>query len=49
MGAYLNVLINTKDLEDKGAVQDYVTRGLAIQEQAIMLEGEILAAVSENM
>ncbi len=49
MGAYLNVLINTKDLEDKAAVEDYVTRGLEIQEQAIVLEGEILAAVTENM
>jgi glutamate formiminotransferase / formiminotetrahydrofolate cyclodeaminase len=49
MGAYLNVLINTKDLEDQTAVKDYVTRGLAIQEEAIRLEGEVLVLVAQNM
>lgn len=49
MGAYLNVLINVKDLDDKTAVADYVNRGLAIQEEAIRLEGEVLARVVQNM
>ena len=49
MGAYLNVLINVKDLEDRDAAADYVNRGLEIQEQAIHAEGEILALVAERM
>ena len=49
MGAYLNVKINTNDLEDKAWVADILARGEKIQDQAIALEREILAVVNTKM
>jgi len=49
LGAYLNVKINTKDLEDATAVADYVTRGQAIADQACALEQEILNIIKTKL
>lgn len=49
LGAYLNVRINTADLADKAAVEEYVTRGARVQESAEELEREILAIVREKL
>ena len=49
MGAYLNVKINSADVEDKAWMEDVLKRGLQIQEQAIALEQEILAIVEEKL
>ena len=45
MGAFLNVKINAKDLEDKAFVSDLLKRGEEIEAQAGELEGEILGIV----
>lgn len=44
-GAFLNVRINSSSLEDRAAVEDFETRGRAIEERAEVLEAEILAIV----
>jgi glutamate formiminotransferase/formiminotetrahydrofolate cyclodeaminase len=49
MGGFLNVQINSGDLEDKAQVEKYLTRGREIQEQAQRLESEVLAVVLESM
>ncbi len=49
IGAYLNVQINTKDLEDKGQVADYLARAKKIREEAERVEAEILSIVSEKI
>jgi glutamate formiminotransferase/formiminotetrahydrofolate cyclodeaminase len=49
MGAYLNVRINVKDLEDPEAVADYLDRGAAIQKRAEDQEREILAIVNGKL
>ncbi len=49
MGAYLNVKINTLDLDDKAAVDDYLARGAKIQAEAIAAEQEILAIVEPKL
>lgn len=49
MGAYLNVKINTGDLEDKSAVDDFLTRGAAMVERANAHEQEILELVQSKM
>ncbi|MCA8944438.1 MAG: glutamate formimidoyltransferase [Planctomycetes bacterium] len=49
IGAFLNAQINSKDLDDKGAVKDYLERGAAIQERALALEQEILEIVRAKM
>jgi len=49
MGAYLNVRINAKDLKDAAAVEDFLTRGKAMQDQALELEREVLALVEERL
>lgn len=48
-GAYLNVQINTGDLEDKDYVQDMLEKGKQIVEQAEELEHEILEIVASKM
>jgi len=49
MGAFLNVRINTKSLEDKTAARDFLARGAKLQERANALESEILAVVTQSM
>jgi len=49
MGAYLNVKINSKDVQDKQWVGDILARGRDIEQQAIALEREILEAVNSKM
>jgi glutamate formiminotransferase/formiminotetrahydrofolate cyclodeaminase len=48
-GAFLNVRINAKDLEDKGAVEDFLARGRALVDEAERLETETLALVEKNL
>ena len=49
LGAFLNVKVNVKDLEDASAVKDYLDRGRAIAEQAGELEVEILRVVEAKL
>ena len=49
MGAYLNVQINTKDLDDQAAAADYVERGAAIREVAVEREAKILEIVQQTL
>ncbi len=49
MGAYLNVKINSSDLEDKQYVKDILEQGKEIQNKAIALENEILKIVNEKI
>jgi len=49
MGAYLNVKINSGDVEDKKWMADILTRGQEIQEKAIATEREILEIVESKL
>jgi glutamate formiminotransferase/formiminotetrahydrofolate cyclodeaminase len=49
MGAYLNVRINASDLKDAAAVEDFIARGAAMQNQAVELEREILALIESKL
>ena len=49
MGAFLNVKINTADLEDKEFVKDIIKKGQEIQDAAIQKEQEIIKLVEEKM
>ncbi|MFT7614011.1 MAG: glutamate formiminotransferase/formiminotetrahydrofolate cyclodeaminase [Parvicellaceae bacterium] len=42
MGAFMNVKINCKDLDDKAYVADIISRGQAIQDKAQAMESEIV-------
>jgi len=48
-GAYMNMQINSGDLEDKVAVADLLARGKALDEQAATLESAILEVVHERL
>jgi glutamate formiminotransferase/formiminotetrahydrofolate cyclodeaminase len=48
-GAYLNVKINTADLEDKDFVNDIISRGQDIVNRAALLEEEILKIVESKI
>jgi len=48
-GAYLNVKINSADLEDKKFVDDILKKGKKIEEQTENQEKEILKIVQENI
>jgi glutamate formiminotransferase/formiminotetrahydrofolate cyclodeaminase len=48
-GAFLNVKINTADMEDKDFVNDVIARGTDIVNRAAVLEQEILAVVESKM
>lgn len=47
MGAFMNVKINTGDLEDKSYVADILKRGQEIQDKAIAKEAELVAKVNK--
>jgi len=49
LGAWLNVRINSTDLEDEAARDDFLKRGRAIVERANELEAEILALVEPKL
>ena len=49
MGAFLNVKINTADLEDQALKADFLKRGAELQQKAIDKEAEILAIVNGKM
>jgi glutamate formiminotransferase/formiminotetrahydrofolate cyclodeaminase len=49
MGAFLNVRINAKDLDDRRAVDDYLKRGRDIQQRAIEREAKILELVEGKL
>lgn len=48
-GAYLNVQINTQDLEDKAFVEDILAKSKTIAEQTDELEAEVLRIVKANL
>jgi glutamate formiminotransferase/formiminotetrahydrofolate cyclodeaminase len=47
MGAHMNVKINTGSYDDKTFVADILMKAVAIEEQAVMLEGEIVGLVNK--
>ncbi len=49
MGAYLNVKINSGDVEDKKWIGDILAHGKEIQDKAIALEHEILRTVNSKI
>ena len=49
IGAYLNVKINSGDVEDKAWINDVLARGQQIQDKAIALEHEILETVNGKL
>ena len=49
MGAYLNVKINTADLDDKDYVKNILAKGAKIEENANNLEKEILDIVNSKL
>ncbi len=49
MGAYLNVTINAKGLQDKTLAQQLISKGKALQEKAGALETSVLSAVSAKI
>lgn len=49
MGAYLNVQINSYDLDDKAKVEEFLSGGASIQAQANNLESEIIKTVVKSM
>jgi glutamate formiminotransferase/formiminotetrahydrofolate cyclodeaminase len=49
MGAYLNVKINSPDVEDKNWMNDILKRGAAIQEKALVMEKRILQMVNAKI
>lgn len=49
MGAYLNVKINAKDLEDKQFAEDIIKRGAEIEEKTMKVEQEILDIVNKKI
>jgi glutamate formiminotransferase/formiminotetrahydrofolate cyclodeaminase len=48
-GAYLNVKINTADLDDKNYVEEIIAKGLEIENKAIDLEKEIISIVNSKI
>jgi glutamate formiminotransferase/formiminotetrahydrofolate cyclodeaminase len=49
MGAFLNVRINAKDLDDRRAVDGYLKRGRDMQQRAIEREAKILELVERKL
>lgn len=49
MGAFMNVKINCKDLDDKAYVDDIIARGAKIQEKAQVMEAEIVAMTESKL
>jgi glutamate formiminotransferase/formiminotetrahydrofolate cyclodeaminase len=49
MGAFMNVRINAKELDDKNFVTDIISKGKEIEQKAIALETEILKIVNEKI
>lgn len=49
MGAFMNVKINCKDLDDQSFVDDIISRGEEIQNKAIELEAEIVAITNSKI
>ncbi len=49
LGAFMNVKINAKDLQDKAWAADIIAKGQAIVDKAIALENEIVAMVNAKI
>lgn len=49
LGAFLNVKINSADVEDKSWMNDIMARGAEIQEKATAMESEILGLVNQKI
>jgi glutamate formiminotransferase/formiminotetrahydrofolate cyclodeaminase len=49
IGAFLNVRINTGELQDQAVKDDFLKRGAALQQKAIDKETEILQLVNEKL
>ncbi|MCP3902770.1 MAG: glutamate formimidoyltransferase [Planctomycetes bacterium] len=49
MGAFLNVKINTADLEDQAVKDDFLRRGAELQQKAMDKEAQILRIVDEKI
>ena len=49
MGAYLNVRINCKDLNDDNYVSDIIQKGKLIVEQTNQIEKEIMLLVEKQL
>jgi len=47
-GAYMNIQINSGDLEDRSAVEEFLDRGRAMEEEAAALESAILQVVGDK-
>jgi glutamate formiminotransferase/formiminotetrahydrofolate cyclodeaminase len=49
LGAFLNVKINASGLNDKELASNYINKGQAIADKAILLEKEILDTVNSKI
>jgi glutamate formiminotransferase/formiminotetrahydrofolate cyclodeaminase len=49
MGAFLNVRINTAELQDQAVKDDFLKRGAQLQQKAMDKETEILRIVDEKL
>ena len=49
MGAFLNVKINAKDIEDRAWIEELLTKGLAIEKKANATERDILQIVNQKL
>ncbi len=48
-GAYMNIQINSGDLDDRSAVEEFLDRGRAMEEEAAALESAILQIVDDKL
>src|SRR5436190_8805388 len=49
MGAFMNVRINASGYDDKSFVQDIISRGKEIENNAVAMEAEIVKIVNEKI
>ncbi len=49
VGAFMNVRINARELDDKNYVEDIITKGKEIEKNSIALESEILKIVNDKI
>jgi glutamate formiminotransferase/formiminotetrahydrofolate cyclodeaminase len=48
-GAYMNIQINSGDLDDRSAIEEFLDRGRAMEEEAAALESAILQIVGDKL
>ena len=49
MGAFMNVRINAASYQDKSFVNDIISKGKELENNAILLENEIISIVNEKI